>query len=535
MIFTFAKTNKDFLIETKLKKMNKFLTIILLFISFVTTMSAQSTGCCGMTREDLDIIGQRLLENRAHPSGVQDRAIKYVPVRMILVADSDGSGRIRERKVLEMLCALNQKYESVGFRFYIENGEFKNVDDDGINVLQMGTTITKMKFYRSQKAVNFFLVDKCNYNGSTDPSLEILGYYTPSNDWLVVKEAEVTALSSTIPHEAGHFFSLNHPFNGWDQDPWPAGSTACAPAISPGGIPTEKVDGSNSTTAGDFLTDTPASYNFVLDQSDCTGNAYNGGAKDPLCVPLKNKTQADNYMDYFANCQTYKFTGEQTTAMQADLNSSARNFLDNTYSPPAESLAAPADMCISPINGEATQNFDKFTFKWNAVPGANLYFFELGLTSGVGNSTVFQKLVKTTEITVDYPFTAGLNRYWRVTPMNEYVTCMGAGITSANQKFLTGATSATVSIEGLNNWFISPNPVANASEINLNTSSDNVFEANIEISTISGQLIFSEKNHQFSAGEYNYILPTEGIGAGMYLISLVQPNSRLTKKLVVLN
>jgi hypothetical protein len=325
--------------------MNKFFSILLLFILFSKTMSAQSTGVCGSSRADLDAVAERLLENRAHNTGdVQERAIQYVPVRMILVADDDGSGRIKERKVLEMLCALNQKYEAVGIRFYLENGEFKYVDNTAINNLQMGTTVTKMKTHRSLKAINYFITDKCDFSGITDPNLQVLGYYTPTQDWLVIKEGEVNAISSTVPHETGHFFSLLHPFNGWDHSEWPTGSTACAGSVSPEGILTEKVNGANATTAGDFITDTPASYNFVLDQSDCSGNAYNGGAKDPLCTPLKNVTQADNYMDYFSNCQTYKFTPLQIAAMKVDLNSTSRNFLDNTYVPAAESLAAPANM-----------------------------------------------------------------------------------------------------------------------------------------------------------------------------------------------
>ncbi|MEZ4948184.1 MAG: hypothetical protein R2784_02135 [Saprospiraceae bacterium] len=47
--------------------------------------------------------------------------------------------------------------------------------------------------------------------------------------------------------------------------------------VSPNGSPTELQDGSNCTTAGDKICDTPPDYNFGL----INGNSCYGGAKDP--------------------------------------------------------------------------------------------------------------------------------------------------------------------------------------------------------------------------------------------------------------
>ncbi len=503
-------------------------------VLFFATLSAQAPGRCGMSRDQLDKVTDRLLDNLKSAYPTTERAPQYIPVRMILVADDDGTGRVKERKVCDLICSLNQRYEPVGFRFYIENGDFKYLNDSNVNKHQVGAPLSKMKQNRSTKAINYFITDVCDFGDNPNGDLVILGYYTPDNDWLVIKESEVNAQSSTVAHETGHFFSLLHPFNGYDHNEWPAGSTACAAVTSPGGPKTEKVDGSNANTAGDFISDTPASYNFVLDQSDCAGNAYNGGAKDPACTPLAGVTQADNYMDYFSNCQTYQFTTKQIAAMVADRASSQRNYLNNTYTPPAESLAAPSDMCISPVNGAVTANFDQNTFKWNAVAGATLYLFEIGITSNIGSTSVYQAMVKGTEHTAKYTLTANKKTYWRVTPMNEYVTCSGTGISSTVQNFITGATSATVSIEGLASWGVSPNPVSSTGDVAIKTASDNPFTADVQVTSVSGQVVFTEKNHEFPGGASEYVLPTGGgLAAGSYLVSLVQPTARLTKKLVV--
>ena len=64
--------------------------------------------------------------------------------------------------------------------------------------------------------------------------------------------------------------------------PWSADIGNPAPASSPGGIPTEKMDGSNCETAGDYLCDTPPDYNgFGWDDCD-----YDGGAQDPMGVEI---------------------------------------------------------------------------------------------------------------------------------------------------------------------------------------------------------------------------------------------------------
>ena len=450
-------------------KMKQLCLATLLFVSIFSNLNAQQKATCGMSRADLDQTGERLLHNRANAQPTaHDRAIQYVPVRFIVVGNDDGSGYVSDRKILELLCSLNDRYAPLDMRFYLIDNDFKTINSTEINLHQSsGLNIAKMNSKKSSKAINYFITDVCDYGNNPNGNFIILGYYTPDKDWLVIRQSEVNALSSTVAHETGHFFSLLHPFNGWDHTPWTAGSTACAPTISPEGVAVERVDGANSLSAGDFIADTKPSYDFLDDDPGCSGG-YTGGAKDPLCVPLAGVTLHENYMDYFENCSTYSFTADQIDAIQTDLNSNGRNFLDNTYAPPALTLTAPSDILVSPVAGAVTPYNDKFTFTWNAVSGATLYLLEVGVAAN--SLGLFAKMVSTTSYTATIPMNSNLKRYWRITPLNNYYTCLAGA--SAAQQFITGPTSATVQIEGLNDWHVTPNPISTTADAAILTQAD---------------------------------------------------------------
>lgn len=515
--------------------MKKFWLVSLFLISISGLVSAQK-HVCGMTREDLNKVTERLLYNRENLANeAQDRTVKYVPVRFIIVGNDDGTGFVKELKILDLLCSLNERFAPLEIQFYLLDNAFKYLKSTEVNLHQStNLQLAKMNAVKSSKAINYFITDACDFGNNPGGNLIVLGYYTPDKDWLVIKESEITGLSSTVAHETGHFFSLLHPFNGWDHDPWEAGSTACAPAIAPDGVTkTEKVDGSNALIAGDFLAETKASYNFVYDDAGCSGG-YTGGAKDPMCVPLAGVTMADNYMDYFENCQTYSFTADQGTAMKADLNSSARNFLDNTYAPPATDFAQQSNL-VEPADGATTPYQNLFTFKWNAVPGATHYLLEITLGGGASSPVLYSVWTQALEhTTTGFNVTNGQSRYWRVSPMNNYFTCKSGMTTS--RKFTAGLTIGTANIDGLNAWAITPNPANLDSDLTIQTMADASFEATIELNSVSGQLVFSEKNHAFAAGESAYILPTgNSIAPGAYFVTLINGTNRLTKKLIITN
>ena len=198
----------------------------------------------------------RLIQNLAtvESGQVQDRGgVQYVPVFFHLVGDATGQGRVREIRVLEQLCGLNTAYAPVGIQFYLSPHPTLGLFDKTINSATVYTTQTNtflMQAKRHQNAINYFITDVAE-SGNNDPGL-VLAYYTPQNDWIVSRRDRINgnANNSTIPHETGHFFSLDHPFLGWESTTgfgpaypgWPV-----APVLAPDGGTTESQNGSNCT------------------------------------------------------------------------------------------------------------------------------------------------------------------------------------------------------------------------------------------------------------------------------------------------
>jgi hypothetical protein len=274
----------------------------------------------------------------------------------------------------------------------------------------------------------------------------VLAYYSPLQDWIVSRRDQINGLAnnSTIPHETGHFFSLMHPFLGWESSggfgPGSAGWPV-APVIAPDGVATERQDGTNCSTAGDRICDTGPDYKFAFLQAGCS--AYNGGAKDPLGVvvdPLENNT-----MSYFDACSSYSFTPLQATAMQADLNSASRNYLDNSFSPASVSFTTPTDLLVSPVSGSTVQFYNAVQLAWNAVDGATHYLVEVDIIPTFATTNVKTYITTSTSLALN-DLVGSETYYWRVKPFNQYYTCA----VPRSRNFKTpAAASAVADINGL--------------------------------------------------------------------------------------
>ena len=147
-------------------------------------------------------------------------------------------------------------------------------------------------------------------------------------------------LGRTLTHEIGHFFNLEHTFDGCTTD-------------------------SNCATQGDFVCDTPASDVAV-------GGCPTAGQ----VVKCNVTTLTMNYMDYTNDACMYMFTAGQANRMQAYYNSIAAQFSNNVLA--NNSFTANAfSVFPNPNNGsfaiQMKENIENFEVNIYDILGRNIY------------------------------------------------------------------------------------------------------------------------------------------------------------------
>jgi Secretion system C-terminal sorting domain len=512
---------------------------ISLFTAFlwVVALQAQETHHCGTTYADQLKFRERLLSNIANGATLPENSDTiYIPVFFHLTANTAGTNRPTDRIIIDAMCTLNSDFAEHKIQFYVAAHPTlglidRTINNDNVNNNQSNTFLMNLK--KHQNAVNYYVVDVAATNNSQPGGAA--AYYSPARDWIVANRTYLAPGDNTIAHETGHFFSLAHTFFGWEADAedwenqppcfdpadagWP-----CAPAISPGGSPTEKADGSNCTVAADGICDTPPDYNFGFCQSGCA--PYNGGAQDPMCQPIN--PMENNFMSYFSGCADYIFTPGQETAMKADINSVSRNFLDNTYTPPATTLTAPTDMLVSPANNEVVATTTTATLTWNAVPGATMYMLELDRF--LSFSTQFSQLHIVTGTSFNVTdLSADRKYYWRVRPLNEHYWCAN----TQQRTFTTAMLSGVETIDAVAQWTLSPNPTVAGQNTALQVTVAQSTEVLLRVFDIAGREVYSRASVRLVEGENTLELPVADWNQGVYMVSMSNGAGVETKRLVI--
>jgi len=510
---------------------NTFFLLFFAFIFFPLSGNAQLIeGICGTDHTEL--ITERLLKNKeALKRGqVQRRnAISYIPIHFIVVGKADGSDRVKLSRILDQIDALNEDFLDSEFQFYLE-GDIKFLDNNIVYDSQTSfAALSKMEEQKSRSAMNIFLVNTAKHSSGSSDGV-ILGYYSSLRDWLVIRNDNVNRASGTLSHEIGHFFSLNHTHSGWESKSWDHSNPSPTQVgfTSPGNIATERQDGSNCQTSGDFICDTPPDYNFgfgwIKDGDRCA--AYDGGVKDPngdVVDPMEN-----NFMGYFISCSDYEFTDGQNSVMLADYNSNGRTYLRKTYTPNLNEVTTKPAL-VEPIAGETTEGYNRVDLTWNAVPQADRYLVQVDRLPDFSFELREQIVNDPSAIIRDLD--PNKNYYWRVRPFNEYDT---DALFSNSERFKTGTDLvSTNNIDGVNNWFITPNPLAEKNNVNLVLDSEVTFDAAVKIYNITGQEVQAIDNQGFGVGRNTLSLDTAPLSKGIYIVTIQTGNAVLNRRLVI--
>jgi hypothetical protein len=534
-----------------MKKAVQFFLIFLLTIPF--NSSAQNGLKDGTSLADLQLNFTNMMQLRARfPSVSSLRAVNYVPVCFHLVAKDDGTGRVNEARVLDILCSWNQFYarNNVDIQFYIKDN-FKYIDKTII--YNSPNSFNGTNLLRAQKcsdALNIFFVNAIstnsteiiNFQYSNRPSETEPPY---SNDWILLQNNAAAATPDIMWRVSATYFGLVPTYFGSEclsflipRD------TLCVPeSVTCSNrtiVELERVARTgaraNCSQKGDGFCDTQAEYDAFGISID-RGCHYQGKIKDADCVRLApDLTNVMSIGYYEATCAPLIFSTEQKNALRNNyFNLPERAYIRSNNTPSLADLIQPTQ--FSPANGTTTTYFNNIYLDWENTVGAIGYIVEISRFDprfGTGGFE-FSFHTKTSDFNMNAAnmgagtFLQGRKFYWRVRPYSAYKVC---NTVSGFSSFTTGIINGGTEIDGVSGIVLLPNPINKSPILNLKMTNLTAFEGRIEIFDLAGKLIQSEKR-DFKSGDLLEEINVENLGNGLFILKIVSGKSSISKRFIV--
>lgn len=501
----------------------------ILAIIVITILSSNLYGQFHKCTTDHGPLIERIEANKARiaENTVDTRAGDplYAPMKFHRVGKTEGTSYIAITSILDNMCKLGKDYTKFSDLVPYINGDFATLNSSSaFNQPWISSAENQMSNAMDDGSINVFItgnVDQEGGNGTT------LGYYDPSRDYLVMRQLEVLDSTSTLSHELGHYFSLMHPFFGWEASPYSVsqhGNPLTTTVIPGTNIEYEMVDRDrNCAFTADRLCDTPASYlfGFAEDGSTTIGNCnLTPNVFDffgDLVEPMEN-----NMMDYFPDCGEYAFTEQQAEVMHADFNSPSRAIIRSSYIPNTNEITS-APSQLTPGAGSFIDEYNSIVLEWEAIEHADKYLVEI---QDVFIGTKFEYITDGPSLWVT-DLEPNKKYAWFVHPFNETSACHK----STKVIFDTGDSVTSVNeISGISTFDIYPNPTQGSNEVTVAISSDDQKNLQITVKSIDGKtLLASNQTIAAGANRLKLELPAE---QGIYLIQLQSKNGLLTKRVV---
>lgn len=266
----------------------RFWGIVVLCFATVHPLSAQICDHPSPPQEQMDQLVRSIHAHQPLQS-LQTNASGDYLVNLIILTDGNG-GNFNGQSYPSVLQAIhegNTYLASSGISLaldgsptYIDDSVMYNAYGIGIEFIEWAQEHDKPGY------INFYTK---NYPGTSTAYSNYPGYAN--------RQVYGSISGKVVAHEVGHYYSLFHTFGG-----------------SLFGLLTEElVDGSNCTTTGDWICDTPADpYPKVpVDPFDCQYNSTFADANGDIYQPL-----TDNIMSYYPIPCWENFTNGQITRMQ---------------------------------------------------------------------------------------------------------------------------------------------------------------------------------------------------------------------------
>jgi hypothetical protein len=313
---------------------------------------AQGGGCATKLSPETIAAFQHRWANPAPPSPFAPINPPYcVTIARHIVRRSDGTGGISLSQLDQGLADVNNAYAPMDIQFaYLPAIDYIDSDDYYFNIDTQGELDALRGINIVANAINVYFTSTASVDGF---GLCGISSFSPDAVQGIVMINGCTGTPSnpsSYPHEIGHYFDLFHTHE-----------TAFG---------VEFVDGTNCTTAGDLLCDTPADPGLtdVVDDN-CV---YFGDAVDPNGDPYDPDTH--QYMSYSVKICRDIFSPESQTKIVTTLVDVRPDHLVLGCAPVADAGDDTTAECTSPTTtavqldgtGSSDLDGDPLTFEWSA-------------------------------------------------------------------------------------------------------------------------------------------------------------------------
>ncbi|MGB0931724.1 MAG: T9SS type A sorting domain-containing protein [Chitinophagales bacterium] len=323
----------------------------------------------------------------------------YVPMQMHIV----GAGHLDKpygfysaQETYRVLCELNDDFTDTGIQFY-SAGDFDYIIKGGYySQFEVSVGLDMISKHNFPNVINVYIVGK---------AAGLCGYFSPTYDGIVVIKNCIESGDNTLAHEVGHYFSLPHPFLGWENGQTPPEHQQ------------ELVNGSNCATTGDYFCDTRADY--ASNRWNCP---YAGKQKYDPNGELMDPDET-LFMSYSYDACSNRFSGEQAEAMVANIFQQRSYLLQSS---PPEIVRMDENLLLYPANTSMPVPFEHVLLSWSEIEGAEEYFVEVRNEDLLPNFALSDAAFYTTETSAMLKLDPYITYNWSVQPLADNIGCTKA-------------------------------------------------------------------------------------------------------------
>ena len=245
-----------------MKKMKKLLLLFGLIFGLSSSVFSQGCGTVDPTTDPIpakmhpayQMFSQNFVNNMN--SGSRSMLLDTIPYKIHVVRTNSGTGGITTAQLTTAFNIVNGLYANANMYLkqcgtinYIDNSTYFDFDQSSQTALTTPNNVTNV--------INIYFFNSITSSSGSG----LCGYaYFPGGPDLIMMANSCATNGSTLSHEIGHYFNLSHTHS------------------TSNGI--ELVNGTNCSSAGDLLCDTPADPQ-LSNSSVSTSCIYTGSATDP--------------------------------------------------------------------------------------------------------------------------------------------------------------------------------------------------------------------------------------------------------------